>query len=118
MIDLHYRVTSDNAGKGSIDLDYVHTEGVLHRMGVTFLKRNDARTWILFRGQLKRIFPNRYDCFAGFPVMLGGTCGQATVWGLSEETGLFAPVDAVGRSALHDAAENQILAALSVASSK
>ena len=110
MMEMVYHVTADDTVLGPVERDRAHSEGLLHRSGIVFLKRSDGRVLVQHRSPTKRIFPDCYDCSAAFHVTFGETYEQAAERELLEETGVIAPVHALAKFTHHDPPEYQIVA--------
>ena len=110
MTELLYRVTADDIVLGSVERAVAHAEGLLHRSGLVFLRRADARILLQHRSPHKPTFPDAYDASAAFHVTFGESYEQAAERELREETGVSAPVRLLGKFTHHDPPEHQVVA--------
>lgn len=110
MPELLYHVTEDDEEVGSVERAVAHADGLLHRSGLVFLLRPDARILIQHRSPQKATFPAAYDASAAFHVTFGESYEEAAERELREETGVSAPLRFLGRFTHHDPPEHQIVA--------
>ena len=117
-MELLYHIREDDSIVGPVEREYAHSEGVLHRSGMIFLKRSDGMILIQHRSPSKRIFPNRYDSSCAFHVIYGETYEQAAEREMLEEVGISAALQLVGKFTHHDPPEHQVVAAFTCVSNE
>jgi len=110
MPELLYQVTEEDEEVGPVERAVAHTHGLLHRSGLVFLLRPDARIVIQHRSPAKATFPDAYDASAAFHVTFGESYAEAAERELREEAGISAPLRCLGRFIHHDPPEHQVVA--------
>ncbi|MDE1853981.1 MAG: NUDIX domain-containing protein [Thaumarchaeota archaeon] len=95
---------------GPVERAKAHREGYLHRSGLIFLKRSDGRILVQHRSSSKETFPGRVDGSAAFHVTYGETYESAARRELTEETGVTAHIEFVGKFMHNDPPEHEIVA--------
>ena len=108
--ELLYQVREDDSVVGPVERKRAHSEGILHRSGMVFLKRSDGRVLVQRRSKTKETFPGSYDSSCSFHVKFGETYDEAARRELAEETGITSQLTYLGKFTHFDPPENEIVA--------
>ena len=81
---------------GAIGRHEAHERGLLHRAGCVFLVGSDGRVGLARRASTKALFASCVDVACSFHVEWGESYGEAAARELMEETGVSAPLRALG----------------------
>jgi len=108
--ELLYQVREDDSVVGPVERKRAHSEGILHRAGMVFLRRSDGRVLVQRRSKTKETFPGSYDSSCSFHVKFGETYDEAARRELAEETGVTSQLTYLGKFTHFDSPENEIVA--------
>jgi len=108
--ELLYHVREDNSIVGPVERVQVHSEGILHRAGMVFLRRSDGKVLVQRRSKTKDTFPGSYDSSCSFHVRFGETYDEAARRELAEETGIASQLTYLWKFMHFDPPENEIVA--------
>ena len=100
----------DDSVVGPIERKRAHSEGILHRTGMVFLRRSDGKVLVQRRSKTKDTFPDSYDSSCSFHVRFGETYDEAARRELIEETGISSQLTYLGKFTHFDPPENEIVA--------
>ena len=109
-MELLYHVREDDSVVGPVERKRAHSEGILHRAGMVFLKHSDGRVLVQRRSKTKDTFPDSYDSSCSFHVRFGETYDEAARRELAEETGIISPLTYLGKFVHFDPPENEMVA--------
>jgi isopentenyl-diphosphate delta-isomerase len=109
-LELLYHVREDDSVVGPVERKRAHSEALLHRAGMVFLKRSDGKVLVQRRSQTKDTFPGAYDSSCSFHVRFGETYDEAAQRELAEETGITSQLTYLGKFTHFDPPENEIVA--------
>jgi len=112
-LELLYHVREDDSVVGPVERKRAHSEGILHRAGMVFLKRSDGKVLVQCRSKTKDTFPNSYDSSCSFHVRFGETYDEAARRELAEETGITSQLAYIGKFTHFDPPENEVIAVFS-----
>ncbi len=105
-----YHVEKDDSVVGQVSRDEAHRKGILHRAGMVFVTRRDARILLTKRSPSKETFPDLYDSSCAFHVTFGESYEDAARRELLEETGIRAMPAYLGKFSFHEPPENEMVA--------
>jgi len=108
--ELLYHVREDDSVVGPVERKRAHSEGILHRAGMVFLKRSDGKVLVQRRSKTKETFPDSYDSSCSFHVKFGESYDEAARRELGEEAGITSQLTYLGKFTHFDPPENEIVA--------
>lgn len=117
-LELLYHVREDDSVVGPVERKRAHSEGILHRAGMVFLRRSDGKVLVQRRSKTKETFPGSYDSSCSFHVRFGETYDEAARRELVEETGITSQLTYLGKFTHFDPPENEIVAVFASESDK